>query len=716
MVVLLFGFNSMHLAMDDLHSHLDATERTASQQQKSLKELAQLSRHAKTSIEELSSKVKENEDGLGRQRQELGQLRGELGRHASVLDEHGRRVAEVDKVKGDHQASVEELHAALQEERQKAEKSAAKLAEIQEYMKNLMFQQSESQRVQRDLQTDVTNLTQTLAQLASRRVAAVAQVPPPIESPGVVLAEEKGTVEEEKPSSGDGVEASSGGDDEAKEDATTKRVANLPAVAAASTESETDAEVAAGGDDETAGDAKEDATTTAPPAAESRPHYRVAWYRECGCTGMEIEAVTLLVALVARIGATNVRTNSCNEACAWPKETKAVLSQIEVKHESMLWPRTQAQWPQPGGKYVLVVHAAFEGVCALPGGLELAQRSEDERSRERSGGLFRVSRSMMETDRLNADAVTRCNDQFDAIWVPSSFNFRSFSEASVNKDLLHVLPEAVDTDLFSCKIADDDLAPAPIPSFGLPKLDDFMLTANDPGTFTFLSVFKWESRKNWQMLLKTFWQTFPQASTVVALANGSKVDVRARLLIKTQQLSWGTDVYEDVNDLLRSLGMSWEQVKDRMTIVIESLPTELMPSLYRAADAFVLPTHGEGWCLPLAEAMSSGLPTIATGWGGQTEFMTSANSWPIGYKLKDADIGAGGEEIWGGPPPARHKWAVPDKGELRQAMLEVVHRSPAVRAKAAQGCEDIRRQFNQASVAASTDALLAGLGGVAKTA
>jgi hypothetical protein len=36
--------------------------------------------------------------------------------------------------------------------------------------------------------------------------------------------------------------------------------------------------------------------------------------------------------------------------------------------------------------------------------------------------------------------------------------------------------------------------------------------------------------------------------------------------------------------------------------------------LYRAADAFVLATHGEGWGRPLMEAMAMGLPAIATAW------------------------------------------------------------------------------------------------------
>ena len=37
-----------------------------------------------------------------------------------------------------------------------------------------------------------------------------------------------------------------------------------------------------------------------------------------------------------------------------------------------------------------------------------------------------------------------------------------------------------------------------------------------------------------------------------------------------------------------------------------------MPSLYKSADCFVLPSRGEGWGRPQVEAMAMGLPLIGT--------------------------------------------------------------------------------------------------------
>jgi len=54
---------------------------------------------------------------------------------------------------------------------------------------------------------------------------------------------------------------------------------------------------------------------------------------------------------------------------------------------------------------------------------------------------------------------------------------------------------------------------------------------------------------------------------------------------------------------------------------------EDMPKLYKSFNAFVLPTRAEGWGLPFIEAMSMGLPTIGTNWGGQVDFMNKDNSY-----------------------------------------------------------------------------------------
>jgi tetratricopeptide (TPR) repeat protein len=100
----------------------------------------------------------------------------------------------------------------------------------------------------------------------------------------------------------------------------------------------------------------------------------------------------------------------------------------------------------------------------------------------------------------------------------------------------------------------------------------------------------------------------------------------------------------------------------RITVIDRSLEVTDVPRLYRTADAFVLASHGEGWGRPYMEAMAMELPTIATRWSGNLEFMNDDNSYLIDYKLVDAPA-----DTW----MRGQRWAQPSIGDLRRAMRSV---------------------------------------------
>lgn len=54
-----------------------------------------------------------------------------------------------------------------------------------------------------------------------------------------------------------------------------------------------------------------------------------------------------------------------------------------------------------------------------------------------------------------------------------------------------------------------------------------------------------------------------------------------------------------------------------------------MATLYRSADCFVISTRGEGWGMPILEAMACGLPAIATNWSSQVDFFNETNGYPV---------------------------------------------------------------------------------------
>ena len=93
-----------------------------------------------------------------------------------------------------------------------------------------------------------------------------------------------------------------------------------------------------------------------------------------------------------------------------------------------------------------------------------------------------------------------------------------------------------------------------------------------------------------------------------------------------------------------------------------------MVALYRGADAYVLPSRGEGCGLTNMEALACGLPTIATGWSGNTEYMHDGNSFLVDYELVDLDPAA-----WSQLRAFRgQQWAEPSVPDLRAAMRRVI--------------------------------------------
>ena len=85
---------------------------------------------------------------------------------------------------------------------------------------------------------------------------------------------------------------------------------------------------------------------------------------------------------------------------------------------------------------------------------------------------------------------------------------------------------------------------------------------------------------------------------------------------------------------------NWRAAHDNPPAVVlinEDLPDSAIRALYNAADVLVGPSRGEGFGLPMAEAMLHHLPVITTGYGGQTQFCTDNTAWLIDYQFALAD-------------------------------------------------------------------------------
>jgi glycosyltransferase involved in cell wall biosynthesis/GT2 family glycosyltransferase/Flp pilus assembly protein TadD len=260
-----------------------------------------------------------------------------------------------------------------------------------------------------------------------------------------------------------------------------------------------------------------------------------------------------------------------------------------------------------------------------------------DRFKRNPAAMRSIGRTMFETDGLPPSWRDQCN-LMDEVWVPSEHNLRTFASAGVEVSKLHKVPETFDTELFR-----PDVAPLP-----LEGVDGFV----------FLSMFSWIERKAWDVLLRAWFEEF-----------GRQDDVTLLLKTDTHIAPTGTDTRQEIDSFVRGQLKRNPEKGPRVVVLEQALESTDVPRVYRAADAFVLASHGEGWGRPYMEAMAMGLPTIATRWSGNLDYMNDDNSYLVDYKLVDAPSNS-----W----LRGQRWASPSVRDLRRAMRRVYeHRDEA---------------------------------------
>ncbi len=207
-----------------------------------------------------------------------------------------------------------------------------------------------------------------------------------------------------------------------------------------------------------------------------------------------------------------------------------------------------------------------------------------------------------ETDKLPKHWVDKINKNLDAVFVPSAFNRAAYYHSGVEIPI-EVIPHCLDTNLYEeSKI-------------------DLQIQNRKDDVFKFISVFQWTERKNPVGLLKAYFTEFAGEDNVV-------------LILKTYG---SNDSTMEKNRLLEEI----MQIKKNCNLnqyppiyfIGDILNKNELISLYQQSDCFVLPTRGEGFGLPYAEAAITGNHVIATDFGGQREFLHPEFSELISYQL-----------------------------------------------------------------------------------
>ncbi|MEN9353583.1 MAG: hypothetical protein RL318_908 [Fibrobacterota bacterium] len=243
--------------------------------------------------------------------------------------------------------------------------------------------------------------------------------------------------------------------------------------------------------------------------------------------------------------------------------------------------------------------------------------------------------------------VNAWKDDLDELWVPSQFVKDGYVESGMPQERIAVIPNGVDAQRFR------------------PGAKPFEIPTGK--SFRFLFVGGTIYRKGIDILLSAYARAFRNTDDVTLIVK----DMGGSTFYKGQT----------ADDLFDRFGS--QPGNPELIVIDESLSDEELPGLYAAGSCLVHPYRGEGFGMPILEAMSAGLPVIVTDGGPAKEFCTPENAWFVPASRKDMpDTAISGMECAGRP------WLLEPEVEALAKILRTAWEDRAgCRAKGAQGRE-----------------------------
>jgi FkbM family methyltransferase len=203
-----------------------------------------------------------------------------------------------------------------------------------------------------------------------------------------------------------------------------------------------------------------------------------------------------------------------------------------------------------------------------------------------------------EYGHLPSDWVAPLRDEVDEIWVPSTYVKTVYERSGVPGSKIHVIPWGVDTNIYN--------------TTAVP-----LLFPTDKA-FRFLFVGGAISRKGFDRVLEAYLSEFNLTEDVA-------------LIVKDA----GGDSFYRYGNLREKLKAAVEDCGSAQVIHIDHELTERqMPQLYRACHCLVAPYRGEGFGLPVLEAMACGIPVIVPMGGATDDFVDDEN----GIRLEASEV------------------------------------------------------------------------------
>lgn len=269
--------------------------------------------------------------------------------------------------------------------------------------------------------------------------------------------------------------------------------------------------------------------------------------------------------------------------------------------------------------------------------------------------------AIFEFDELPGPYIAFLRNNAQVVWTPSRWGKEVLIANGVIGEAVDVVPEGVAAETFHPHLR------ARIDKSGQP--------------FRYLILGKYEKRKSYGETLDAFEAAFGSSNSVELVVKG---DYFLRHEEKKQALS----------ELVASRNLA------NVKLLWGNWSPENLLGLYSACDAFVFPSKGEAWGLPLLEAAACGMPVISTFYSGQTEYLEHIGSsrLDVEFTLEEVDD-AEMHRVWRSTTGDLGRWARPSVDSIAHCMRMVKESYPRYLSAARRNSLTLREGFGWSAAA-----------------
>lgn len=212
--------------------------------------------------------------------------------------------------------------------------------------------------------------------------------------------------------------------------------------------------------------------------------------------------------------------------------------------------------------------------------------------------IYHIFHLFWETDKLPLWWVWELNHSVDEVWTGSVWNKETFQRSGV-KVPIYIFPQP-------CAPIEGEYRPFSIPGFN---------------GFIFGSIFQWHERKDPKTLLTAYWKEFQRGERVALILKTYK---------ETFQQKETDQIIAQIKAWKKELGLP---SYPKTYLLPDCLARDGINRFYATVDCYVTSARGEGWGIPVVEAMQFGKPVISIDLGGCTDHVPKDYWYPVKHTM-----------------------------------------------------------------------------------